>query len=264
MFSDFGSTNLTKSMIARCKKTVWTAWTELSPLSLYPKKNGNVIWGLSSKGKALSTLSSLSGPKNLKKPVDGDVRNGKDGDAMTMDHKNHFPARQGPRPPGRRHSTWRGGIFCEVSAMRKYKTTPMQRAKSLVTKITIGKHRDMDEFSTEIGCTGSDLKWHIERQFERASIGDIPMTWRNRSQWEVDHISPVKMFCDDLEQDVFECNHWSNLRPIWPEHNTKRTTQNTTEFGPGPDYRVFKGRSPRETCFDSNGDLKILETELHP
>jgi hypothetical protein len=65
-FSDFGSTNLTKSRIPRVKKTVWTAWTVSSPLSLYPKKNGNVIGGLSSKGNALSTLSSLSGPKTSK------------------------------------------------------------------------------------------------------------------------------------------------------------------------------------------------------
>lgn len=63
----------------------------------------------------------------------------------------------------------------------------------------------VDKF-TRLGCTQWEFREHIESQMS----GD--MWWDNYGTlWEVDHVVPVCKF--DLPKEIFQCFHYTNLRP---------------------------------------------------
>lgn len=65
-----------------------------------------------------------------------------------------------------------------------------------------------------LGYTPAQLKTHIEKQF-------LPgMSWANRSEWEVDHITPISTA--KFEDDVIALNQLSNLRPLWAADNNRK------------------------------------------
>ncbi len=75
--------------------------------------------------------------------------------------------------------------------------------------------------TTELmGGTREEVRRHIERQFKRG------MTWENNGsgpgEWEIDHIIPCAKFDfrDPMQQR--QCFHFSNLRPIWSDHNAAK------------------------------------------
>jgi len=68
-----------------------------------------------------------------------------------------------------------------------------------------------------IGCSHAQLKDHIEKQFLKG------MTWENRDQWHIDHITPIsKATC---EQDVLALYHFTNLRPMWAADNIRKSNK---------------------------------------
>jgi len=81
------------------------------------------------------------------------------------------------------------------------------------------KHRGIAEPRTTlelVGCTPSDLRLHLERQF-------LPgMTWSNHGQWHIDHIIPCAQF--DLTSSAARkrCFHFSNLQPLWASENIRK------------------------------------------
>lgn len=79
-----------------------------------------------------------------------------------------------------------------------------------------GRAKKSDHTSELIGCSPSELKKHLEKQFESW------MTWRNygKKGWVIDHIKAVMQFdLTDPDQQKL-CFHWSNMRPIHWMHNT--------------------------------------------
>ena len=67
-----------------------------------------------------------------------------------------------------------------------------------------------------IGCTGAELKAHLEAQFPPG------MSWANRDLWHIDHVKPCCTFdLTDVSQQGL-CFHFSNLRPLWVEQNLAR------------------------------------------
>jgi hypothetical protein len=69
-----------------------------------------------------------------------------------------------------------------------------------------------------IGCTVSELKKHIEKQFRPG------MNWDNWTVdgWHLDHIRPCASFdLTDPEQQK-ECFHYTNLQPLWGEENLRK------------------------------------------
>jgi hypothetical protein len=68
-----------------------------------------------------------------------------------------------------------------------------------------------------VGCSHAQLKEHIEKQFLKG------MTWENRKQWHIDHITPIsKATC---EQDVLALYHFTNLRPMWAADNIRKSNK---------------------------------------
>jgi hypothetical protein len=64
-----------------------------------------------------------------------------------------------------------------------------------------------------IGCTTEFLKAWIESQFYD------DMSWDNMRTWHIDHVKPCASFNFDEESDIYECFHWSNLRPLYAKEN---------------------------------------------
>lgn len=77
-----------------------------------------------------------------------------------------------------------------------------------------------------IGCGTETLRKHIERQFKDG------MSWRNRSEWNLDHIKPCAMFDMKDKKQQQECFNYKNIQPLWVgENNSKNATYE------GVDYR---------------------------
>ena len=78
-----------------------------------------------------------------------------------------------------------------------------------------------------IGCSPEELRIYIEQQFETG------MTWDNWGKdWELDHIMPVASFknLDTDELELYQMNHWSNLRPLWKEENAAKWDKEPVGF----------------------------------
>lgn len=45
------------------------------------------------------------------------------------------------------------------------------------------------------------------------------MSWKNRKDWHIDHIRPIKDFLDNGIDDFDVINHPSNLQPLWAKDN---------------------------------------------
>lgn len=66
-----------------------------------------------------------------------------------------------------------------------------------------------------LGCTFEEFKQHIERQFLQG------MSWDNRSEWHIDHITPVSSA--KTIEEVEQLNHHTNMRPIWATDNRAKS-----------------------------------------
>ena len=66
------------------------------------------------------------------------------------------------------------------------------------------------------GCTKEFLRAYLESKFEDG------MSWDNYGVWHVDHIIACANFdLSDPEQQRI-CFHYTNLQPMWGEHNIKK------------------------------------------
>lgn len=68
-----------------------------------------------------------------------------------------------------------------------------------------------------IGCSPMELRSHIERQWKRG------MSWENYGQWHIDHIIPCAAFNLTEARHVSLCFHYSNLQPLWAQHNQSKS-----------------------------------------
>ena len=67
-----------------------------------------------------------------------------------------------------------------------------------------------------LGCSLDEFKKYIEKKFEDG------MNWDNYGVWHIDHIIPCAKFdLSDPEQQKI-CFHYTNLQPMWGEHNIKK------------------------------------------
>ena len=67
-----------------------------------------------------------------------------------------------------------------------------------------------------LGCSGEQLKEHLEKQFQPG------MTHDNYGEWHIDHIKPIVSFdLSDPEQEQ-ECFHYTNLQPLWAWENISK------------------------------------------
>lgn len=70
-----------------------------------------------------------------------------------------------------------------------------------------------------LGCTAAHLVRHLELQFLEG------MSWRNRSEWHIDHIIPVSAFDLTSEEGQRAAFHYTNLRPLWAHDNRAKSSR---------------------------------------
>ena len=119
----------------------------------------------------------------------------------------------------------------------RYRVDYMERVRSRMSAWIHGNVKCPSGFIPEFGCTIDELKIHIEFQFVDG------MDWRLHYQWQIDHIVPCCFFNPTEQDEVFECNHWSNIRPLWPEDNCLGTFE-AHNSRPFVDYERLKNVNP--------------------
>jgi hypothetical protein len=67
-----------------------------------------------------------------------------------------------------------------------------------------------------IGCSGEELKEHLEKQFVDG------MTWENYGDWHIDHIRPCASFDLSVPEQQRVCFHYTNLQTLWAEDNMRK------------------------------------------
>lgn len=60
-----------------------------------------------------------------------------------------------------------------------------------------------------LGCTSEEFRRYIESKFNDG------MNWDNKGEWHIDHIKPCCSFDLTKEDQLNECFHYTNLRPLW-------------------------------------------------
>lgn len=76
--------------------------------------------------------------------------------------------------------------------------------------LLIGK---IQSTSFDFGIDAQGLRSYFESLFLEG------MNWNNSDIWEIDHITPKKLFDHSLEDEVKKCWHYTNLRPLWKRDN---------------------------------------------
>lgn len=73
-----------------------------------------------------------------------------------------------------------------------------------------------------VGCDGKTLFKHIEDQFQPG------MTWENQGKksgtWQIDHVRPTASFDLRLKGEQEKAFHYTNLRPIWFDENSQKSS----------------------------------------
>jgi hypothetical protein len=68
----------------------------------------------------------------------------------------------------------------------------------------------------DLGCSISELRKHIEKQFQ------VGMTWSNYGEWHIDHIRPLASFNLTSRKEFLQACHYTNLQPLWAEENLQK------------------------------------------
>lgn len=93
----------------------------------------------------------------------------------------------------------------------KAKQNLRERFKDLMRSVKDG---GTQSFRQMTGCSTAHLQSHLESQFKRG------MTWGNYgTHWHVDHIIPCAAFDHTKPEQVRQCWHFTNLRPLEAKKN---------------------------------------------
>lgn len=86
-------------------------------------------------------------------------------------------------------------------------------------KKVLKKKTQLGDFVNLIGCSVTELKLHLESQFQEG------MNWDNYGEWHIDHIKPICAFNLNDALEVARINHYTNLRPLWKEENCAKAAR---------------------------------------
>jgi hypothetical protein len=90
-----------------------------------------------------------------------------------------------------------------------------KRMSEMMKGVGLSKNSSILDF---IGCSQDQLRDHIERQFAKW------MTWKNYgTRWQVDHILPCASFDHTDPNQVRQCWHFTNLRPLCSKKNASKS-----------------------------------------
>lgn len=94
--------------------------------------------------------------------------------------------------------------------LQKFRETILRSIRHSLTR----GYTNRSQIYEVLGCSCDNFKKHLEMQFLKG------MTWDNRSEWHIDHITPL--YVAKTKDDLIKLNHYSNLRPLWSIDNIKK------------------------------------------
>jgi hypothetical protein len=95
-----------------------------------------------------------------------------------------------------------------------------RRIKSNLRKRIRDLIKDQGDYSSRIGCTGRELKEHLESKFYDK------ISWDNYGTiWHVDHIKPISCFNLLDPKERMQANHYTNLQPLLAKDNIKKSNK---------------------------------------
>jgi hypothetical protein len=138
-----------------------------------------------------------------------------------QEKRKEVTSRYGKRMRKEKGDAWAKSRACTVAYQKKRLATDpdFRLAHNLRTRynqaLLHGRGRKTTSVTKLAGCSISDLRAHIEAQFQPG------MTWDNWAPdgWHLDHIKPIVSFD---RPDHPDCWHYSNLQPLWAEDNLKK------------------------------------------
>jgi len=100
---------------------------------------------------------------------------------------------------------------------RSFKLKYIMRSEIYQLIQIIKNKKSSNRVFKRLGCTITEFKEHIESNFVEG------MSWDNYGYdtWHIDHIIPLDWFVKNSD-NVFEANHYTNLRPIQAEKNMSK------------------------------------------
>lgn len=98
------------------------------------------------------------------------------------------------------------------------KCTMRAMVKRCLTMAGVQKTSRTEEY---LGYTAAEFREHMERQFAKG------MGWHNRSEWHIDHITPIAWFLENGITDPRRINCLSNLKPVWARENLSKNARQT-------------------------------------
>ena len=103
-------------------------------------------------------------------------------------------------------------------AHKKQRKTFAAKQRNALNKAIKTKHASkLAKSSVLWGCNAHFLQGWIESQFTRG------MSWKNRSEWHIDHIVPCAAFDLSTLDGQRSCFHYTNLRPLWASENIAKS-----------------------------------------
>jgi hypothetical protein len=73
-----------------------------------------------------------------------------------------------------------------------------------------------------LGISIPEFKKHLEKKFHVNSKTGEMMSWENIGKWHLDHIIPCSSFDIRNIEAQKKCFHYTNIQPLWAEHNIKK------------------------------------------
>ena len=73
----------------------------------------------------------------------------------------------------------------------------------------------------DLGCTISELKTYLEKQFFNNPRTNEKMTWDNHTLggWHIDHHIPLISFNLEDRKELLKACYFTNLKPLWAKEN---------------------------------------------
>ncbi len=96
-----------------------------------------------------------------------------------------------------------------------------------ICKVLNGNKRNRN-WESLVGYSVDQLKKHLERHF-------LPgMSWKNRSEWHIDHIIPLAVFNYEKPENIDFHRAWAlkNLQPLWKIENISKSDNFKEPFQP--------------------------------
>lgn len=101
-----------------------------------------------------------------------------------------------------------------VDPIYRWRRSVRRRLTEFTTK---RRWEKVGSYSASVGCSGPELRAHLEAKFVDG------MSWDNRNEWHIDHIIPLSS-ANTLE-DMLKLNHYSNLQPLWAKDNLAKSNK---------------------------------------